>query len=170
MRSLRDSTLGTPKPASAGAKRARQAAIRKVIRARHVATQEDLGALLQEEGISVTQATLSRDLQQLGALRVSRPDGGTIYELEAINAAATPVRSDLGAQILDIADNDSLVVLRTRPGMASAVALAIDTARLPECLGTLAGDDTIFATPSRGSTTRKLAQIFRHLFQTGDFP
>ncbi len=170
MRSLRDFTGGTPKPASAGAKRARLEAIRKVIRARHVATQDELGALLEEEGISVTQATLSRDLQQLGALRVSRPDGGTIYELEATNAAATPLRSDLGSQILNLGENDSLVVLRTRPGMASALALAIDTARLPECLGTLAGDDTIFATPARGTTTRKLAQILRHLFQTGDFP
>ena len=170
MRPLRELNRATPKPASAGAKRARQEAIRKVIRARHVATQEELGTLLEEEGISVTQATLSRDLQQLGALRVSRPDGGTVYELEAINAAASPVRSDLAAQILHIADNEALVVLRTRPGMASAVALAIDTARLPECLGTLAGDDTIFATPSRGSSTRKLAQIFRHIFETGEAP
>lgn len=168
MRSLRDPGFGAPKPAAG--KRARQEAIRKVIRARRVATQDELGALLEEEGISVTQATLSRDLQQLGALRVSRPDGGTLYELEATNAAATPVRTELRAQILQIAENDSLVVLRTRPGMASAVALAIDTARLPECLGTLAGDDTIFATPSRGSSTRKLAQIFRHIFDTGETP
>ena len=170
MRSIREFTGGTPKPAAAGARRARLEAIRKVIRARHVATQEELGALLEDEGIRVTQATLSRDLQQLGALRVSRPDGGTIYELEATNAAATPVRSDLAAQIVNLAENDSLVVLRTRPGMASAVALAIDTARLPECLGTLAGDDTIFATPARGSSTRKLAQIFRHIFETGEAP
>jgi len=56
------------------------------------------------------------------------------------------------------------VVLRTQPGAASAIALAIDTARLPECLGTLAGDDTIFATPVRGVTTRKLAQRLRTLF------
>ena len=170
MRSVREFTGGIPKPgqASTGAKRARQETIRKLIRTRHVSTQEELATLLEHEGISVTQATLSRDLQQLGALRVSRTEGGTGYELEPMNAVATPVRADLRDQILYLADNEALVVVRTRPGMASAVALAIDTARLPECLGTLAGDDTLFATPARGVSTRKLAQIFRTLFGTGD--
>jgi transcriptional regulator of arginine metabolism len=158
------------KPAAANSKRMRQEAIRKVIRARHVATQEELGDMLASEGFRVTQATLSRDLQQLGALRVSRPDGGTAYELDPVQAGSAPVLSELGQQITSIADNELIVVLRTRPGMASAVALAIDTARLPECLGTLAGDDTIFATPSRGTMSRKLAQIFRHIFGTGETP
>lgn len=172
MRNIGDFTGGLPKPgaANAGSKRARQELIRKLIRTRHVSTQEELAALLKGEGVSVTQATLSRDLQQLGALRVSRTEGGTGYELEPMNAAATPVRADLRDQILFLADNEALVVLRTRPGMASAVALAIDTARLPECLGTLAGDDTLFATPPRGVSARKLAQIFRTLFGTGDNP
>jgi len=145
-------------------KGARHEAVRRLIRTQRVATQEELVGLLAAEGFEVTQATLSRDLAQLGALRVSRPEG-TVYELDAAALPAPESRlHELGDLIAGSSDNDFLVVLRTQPGAASAIALAIDTARLPECLGTLAGDDTIFATPVRGVTTRKLAQRLRTLF------
>jgi len=144
-------------------KHERQEQIRRLLRARRISTQQELAELLAGQGIDVTQATLSRDLAELGVLRVSRPEGA-VYELEPVNASATPQLAELGETILSLRENDSLVVLRTRPGMASAVALAIDNARLAECLGTLAGDDTIFATPSRGATTRRLAQEIRNLF------
>jgi transcriptional regulator of arginine metabolism len=144
-------------------KHLRHDAIRKTLRRRMISTQEQLAEVLRREGIEATQATLSRDLAELGVLRVSRPEGA-VYELEPVSAQATPQLGELGENILWLADNESLVVLRTRPGMASALALAIDNARLPECLGTLAGDDTIFATPSRGVTTRRLAQQIRTLF------
>jgi transcriptional regulator of arginine metabolism len=141
----------------------RQEAIRRVLRKRAIKTQEQLVELLRGEGFEVTQATLSRDLAELGVLRVSRPDGA-VYELEPVAAQATPQQAELGESILSAGENDALVVIRTRPGMASALALAIDNARMPECLGTLAGDDTIFATPSRNTTTRRLAQQIRTLF------
>ena len=144
-------------------KKKRQHAIRKVLRDHRVATQQELAERLRAEGIEATQATLSRDLAELGVLRVSRPEGA-IYELEPVNAQATPQLAELAETILWLAENESLVVLRTRPGMASAVALAIDNARLPECLGTLAGDDTIFATPARGIPTRRLGHLVRTLF------
>jgi transcriptional regulator of arginine metabolism len=144
-------------------KHERHEEIRRLLRAHRISTQQELAELLAAEGIEATQATLSRDLAELGVLRVSRPEGA-VYELEAINATATPQLAELGETILSLADNDLLVVLRTRPGMASAVALAIDGARLPECLGTLAGDDTIFATPARGVATRRLLQQIRNLF------
>jgi transcriptional regulator of arginine metabolism len=145
-------------------KASRHAAIRRLIRSQRVSTQEELVRLLAAEGFHVTQATLSRDLAWLGALRASRPDG-TYYELDAagIPPAAEHLR-ELGDLIRSAAENDVLVVLKTQPGAASAIALAIDTARLPECLGTLAGDDTIFATPVRGVSTRKLALRLRALF------
>ena len=144
-------------------KKKRQHAIRKVLRDYKVATQHQLAEKLRDEGIEATQATLSRDLAELGVLRVSRPQGA-IYELEPVNAQANPQLAELGDTILWLADNETLAVLRTRPGMASAVALAIDNARLPECLGTLAGDDTIFATPARGVPARRLALVIRNLF------
>lgn len=144
-------------------KHERHEEIRRLLRARRISTQQELAEQLAAQGIEATQATLSRDLAELGVLRVSRPEGA-VYELEPVNATATPQLAELGETVLSLADNDTLVVLRTRPGMASAVALAIDNARLPECLGTLAGDDTIFATPARGFATRRLAQQIRSLF------
>jgi transcriptional regulator of arginine metabolism len=143
-------------------KSARHEAIRRLLVAERIGTQEDLCRALAREGFRVTQATLSRDLQQLGAVRVSAPEG-TIYQLPAApgKGTALPELSDL---VASVAENDSLVVVRTRAGAASAVALAIDTARLPECLGTLAGDDTIFATPVRGVPVRKLSRKLRNLF------
>ena len=144
-------------------KHERHEEIRRLLRARRISTQHELAELLAAQGIEATQATLSRDLAELGVLRVSRPEGA-VYELEVVNATATPQLAELGDTVLSLRENDSLVVLRTRPGMASAVALAIDNARMPECLGTLAGDDTIFATPARGVATRRLAQQIRSLF------
>jgi transcriptional regulator of arginine metabolism len=153
----------SPKRQSGSAKEARQNLIRKLLRQKRIATQNELVATLKAEGVAATQATLSRDLAELGVLRVSRPEGA-VYELEAVSAQATPQLRELGENVLFLGDNDALVVLRTRPGMASAIALAIDNARLPDCLGTLAGDDTLFATPPRGTSSRRLAQQIKILF------
>ena len=150
-------------------KRQRHEAIKRVIEAQMVSTQEELASLLAAEGTEVTQATLSRDLAFLGAVRVHRPDGPPFYELQP----HTPLPFDgtrlreLAGMVVKVADNDALVVVRTMPGSASAVALAIDTARLPESLGTIAGDDTIFVTAARGITTRKLGRLLRDLFGQG---
>ena len=152
-----------PMPTQRFGKRERHQLIQKLLRARRIATQQELADALRAEGVDATQATLSRDLAELGVLRVSRPEGA-IYELEPVNAQATPLLGELGDNVLWAADNDALVVLRTRPGMASAVALAIDNARLPGCLGTLAGDDTLFATPARSVSPRKLLHQIQGLF------
>jgi transcriptional regulator of arginine metabolism len=144
-------------------KHERREEIRRILRAHLVSTQQELAERLAAAGIEITQATLSRDLAELGVLRVSRPEGA-IYELEAMAAQANPQLAELGETVLSLRENEALVVLRTRPGMASALALAIDNARLPECLGTLAGDDTIFATPARGVSTRRLGQRIQQLF------
>jgi transcriptional regulator of arginine metabolism len=144
-------------------KHERREEIRRILRTHRVSTQQELAERLAAAGIDITQATLSRDLAELGVLRVSRPEGA-IYELEPVAAQANPQLAELGETVLSLRENESLVVLRTRPGMASALALAIDNARLPECLGTLAGDDTIFATPARGVPTRRLGQRIQQLF------
>lgn len=141
----------------------RQEAIRRALRMKRIATQQELVETLKREGIDATQATLSRDLAELGVLRVSRPEGA-VYEIEPVSAQATPQLHELGDMITSIRDNERMVVLRTRPGMASAVALAIDNTRMPECLGTLAGDDTIFAAPARGMPTQRLIQRIQQLF------
>ena len=153
-----------------GDKAARQEAIRRIVRAQHVSTQEELGQLLSREGYDVTQATLSRDLAQLGAMRVSLPEGGTVYGLEPPPRAGEARLMELGQMILSVEDNEMLVVVRTRPGSAPLVASAIDQARLLECLGTLAGDDTIFVAPARGRSTRTLNRKLKAFFGKEDIP
>jgi transcriptional regulator of arginine metabolism len=130
-----------------------------------VGTQEELGRLLALERFDVTQATLSRDLARLGARRVALPEGGTRYELPSEQAwAEQDALRELGHMVLDTEDNAYLVVLFTQPGAAPSVARAIDLAHLPESLGTVAGDDTIFVAPSRQSSARGLARKLRELF------
>jgi transcriptional regulator of arginine metabolism len=154
-----------------GDKAARQEAIRRIIRAHAVSTQEELGQLLAREGFDVTQATLSRDLAQLGAMRVSRPEGGTVYGLDEAPPPSSEERLlELGEMILAVDDNEMLVVVRTRPGSAPVVASTIDHARLPESLGTIAGDDTIFVAPARGKSARTLSRKLKTLFGKEETP
>ena len=154
-----------------GDKAARQDAIRRLIRAHAVATQEELGQLLAREGFDVTQATLSRDLAQLGAMRVSRPEGGTVYGLDEAPPPSGEARLlELGEMILTVDDNEMLVVIRTRPGSAPVVASAIDQARMTENLGTIAGDDTIFVAPARGKSARTLSRKLKALFGKEETP
>jgi len=133
----------------------RRDAIARIIRSRRISTQEELLAALSQGGFRATQATLSRDLARLGASRVSRPEGA-FYELAEPGAAEG--LAALRGLVTSITANHSLVVVRTHPGSAPAVARAIDLARVPEVLGTIAGDDTIFVAPAGGVRTRRLAQ------------
>jgi transcriptional regulator of arginine metabolism len=137
--------------------RARRAEIRALIGSRPVATQEELRELLAAKGHEVTQATLSRDLAKLGARRAA----GGAYELPDATPRV-PLLSDLVRQV---DDNGSLVVIHTTAGAAQVVASTFDRARLPEALGTIAGDDTIFVAPARGVTTARLARRLRELVE-----
>jgi transcriptional regulator of arginine metabolism len=139
---------------------ARRAAIRELISARPIATQENLRALLASRGFAVTQATLSRDLAQLGALRTARPRGGTAYSLGDAAAGYEPVLPEL---VRGVDDNGTLVVVHTAPGAAQVVAGALDRARPAEILGTIAGDDAVFVAPARGVPAPKLARRVREL-------
>jgi transcriptional regulator of arginine metabolism len=137
----------------------RRTDIRALIAQRPVATQEDLRTLLAERGHEVTQATLSRDLAQLGARRVAQPGGGTHYELPDAPRPG-PLLGDL---VRAIDDNGTLVVVHTTPGAAQVVASALDKARVPEVLGTIAGDDAIFIAPARGISTTRVIRKLREL-------
>jgi transcriptional regulator of arginine metabolism len=146
----------------------RREAIRKIIRGSRVGNQEELRRLLEKEGFEVTQATLSRDLAQLAARRVALPEGGTAYEFaDAMVENDSSRLLDLSALVISIEENGSLVVLQTEPGAASAIALGIDRARLPEALGTIAGDDTIFLAPAKGVSARRAADRLIELFGKG---
>jgi len=144
---------------------ARREAIRRLLRTRAVRSQDALGELLAKEGFEVTQATVSRDLARLRAVRVSQPAGGMAYGFDgtAPVASAEQLR-ELGEMVTSVHENGTLVVLLTQPGAASAVARGIDLARLPHVLGSLAGDDTIFLAPERRYSALKLASDLRQLF------
>jgi transcriptional regulator of arginine metabolism len=142
----------------------RRLAVARLIRSRHIGTQEGLLDALRAEGFHATQATLSRDLARLGARRVSSPTGGMRYELDDERQAVAPALLGL---VAEVSCNGSLVVVRTHPGSAPAVARAIDLARLPEVLGTIAGDDTIFVAPSQGKRARALAARLVGVFGQG---
>ncbi len=142
----------------------RRAAVARIIRTRPIATQDELLAAMGAAGFRATQATLSRDLARLGARRVSHPEGGTRYEL-----AEGSGENGLGALrglVGEIAANATLVVIRTHPGSAPAIARAIDLAEIPEVLGTIAGDDTIFVAPAKNLRPRRLAARLAEILGT----
>ena len=114
-------------------KRDRQHKILSLIQAQPIGTQEDLRALLERTGVPATQSSVSRDLEEMGVVKHHGH-----YTLPRTNGAATR-----GLLSLDQA-GDSLVIARTAPGLASAVAVEIDAAAIAEVVGTLAGEDTIF--------------------------
>lgn len=137
---------------------ARRKHIRELIASRAIATQAELQALLAGRGIDVTQATLSRDLAQLGARRAAQPGGGTAYELP--EATVTLRLPDL---VQSIDDNGTIVVIHTAPGAAQAVASSLDRAKPADILGTIAGDDAIFIAPVKGVHASRLTRRVREL-------
>jgi transcriptional regulator of arginine metabolism len=135
------------RPAAPLTKRARHARLAALIAAHPVRSQTELARLLAAEGVRVTQATLSRDLEELGATKVRGGDGQLVYTVDPGLAPAEAVRLPLSRLCEDLLvsaeANGDLVVLRTPPGAAQLFASALDRAALPEIMGTIAGDDTV---------------------------
>jgi len=131
----------------------RQAAILELVRHRVISSQEELRLLLREQGVEVTQATLSRDLEELGAVKLRGADGAPAsYVLPPENAPLRPAQATsaparltrmLGALLVTAEGSANLAVLRTPPGAAQFLASAMDKVALPDVLGTIAGDDTL---------------------------
>ena len=129
-------------------KERRQKAVAGLIRAHALGSQDEVATRLGDLGFEVTQATVSRDLEQLGAIKVRR-DGRISYALpDQLNAsAAAPSRlaSVLRDWVRAIDIAATIVVLRTPPGSAHLVGVALDESAFPDIAGTICGDDTIFA-------------------------
>jgi transcriptional regulator of arginine metabolism len=128
-------------------KAARQALIARLIEAETIRSQGELAARLEEEGLSVTQATLSRDLLDIGAIKVRDAAGGLVYTTQASLEALEDTGARLNrlcAELLHSADGSAnLAVLRTPAGAAQFLASAIDGHDDADVLGTVAGDDTV---------------------------
>ena len=146
---------------------ARRDAIRQLLRSSRIGSQEELRERLAARGFATTQTTLSRDLIRLGARRTTLRDGGSMYELDPPAGESELRQRD---DVVAIEDSLAIVVVMTSPGAASAVALALDRARIPEVLATIAGDDTIFVAPARRITPAQLAKKLRKLWNVKDPP
>ena len=145
------------------AKLQRQRLIADWLRDDRVASQEELVARLGLAGIVATQATVSRDHEQLGAARV-RQDGAARYALPNANDASLArarLGRLLGEWVIDVIAAGTLLVLKTPPGSANLIANAIDVARLEEVAGTIAGDDTLFVALADGVKPGAAAAMFR---------
>ena len=131
--------------------------IRRLIDAPGVGSQEELVALLAGEGIEVTQATVSRDLQRLGAVKV-RSNGGTRYAIP-VDVPSDPeaeLAAVLAARGRGMVPSANLLVVKTSPGAAQVVAAAIDGLGHPAVAGSVAGDDTILVVATDGITGQEL--------------
>jgi transcriptional regulator of arginine metabolism len=164
---------------------ARHARIIAVLAEQPVRSQTELARALDAAGFHVTQATLSRDLEELGAVKLRAPDGGLpVYvvpedgaPITARGAADDPHRGPLrepgrnprrlarllGELLVSAEASGNLVVLRTPPGASNFLASALDRANLPEVLGTVAGDDTILVIAREPNGGRWLADHLVHL-------
>lgn len=126
----------------------RQHLVSKLLASASVTSQEQLVDLLAAEGVTSTQATVSRDLVDLGAIKVRTAEGEPAYAIPELpheqRAPDDHLRRVFGDWVVEVAATDTIVVLRTPPGSAHVVGSALDRADLPEVAGTVAGDDTLF--------------------------
>ncbi|MBE3596521.1 MAG: transcriptional regulator ArgR [Hydrogenibacillus sp.] len=125
-------------------KSSRLVRIKALISEREIETQEELVALLRQEGFQVTQATVSRDIKTLGLVKVPMPRGGYRYALpgEAKQSGEEKLRRLMVEAFVSLDQAENLLVLKTIPGNANAFGAVIDDLRHPEMLGTICGDDT----------------------------
>jgi transcriptional regulator of arginine metabolism len=142
----------------------RQGAILRLIRERPLATQAEVADALRGEGHDAVQTTVSRDIAQLGLVKVRGADGRLVYavpgaaDLDRLSELTAALRRWSGS----VSSTGNIVVVKTPPGYAQALARAIDEAQLPDVCGTVAGDDTIFVAAREGVSGAELADHFRH--------
>ena len=144
-------------------RRNRLSALKELIRTKKIDSQDTLLELLKKEGYTVTQATLSRDLKALKVGKMSDGWSGYYYTLpedELMNEAERSYIQDVRRGIISIEFSGNFGVIKARPGHANSVGVALDVLSLPEILGTVAGDDTIFVILREGMTKEDLLETF----------
>ncbi len=139
-------------------KRQRHHHIQRLLSAQSITSQAQLVDALAGDGIEATQATVSRDLDELGAVKVRIAGGATIYAIPELPseqmAPEGHLRRVLGEWLAELSRSGDLVVLRTPPGVAHVVGSALDRSGLEHLLGTVAGDDTVLAIAEEGRGAR----------------
>jgi transcriptional regulator of arginine metabolism len=142
----------------------RQGAILRLVQERPLSTQAEVAEALRNEGIDAVQTTVSRDIAQLGLVKVRNEDGRLVYALPgaADLSRLSELTSALRRWAVGLTSSGNLVLLQTPPGYASALAQAVDEARLPDVAGTVAGENTIIVVAREGLTGAELAGELRH--------
>jgi transcriptional regulator of arginine metabolism len=161
---------GRAAPEISSSRAGRQARIVALVSSRPVRSQSELAALLAAEGIDVTQATLSRDLEELGAVKLRGADGGVgVYvvpedgsPVRGVSGGTERLSRLLGELLVSTDASGNLAVLRTPPGAAHYLAVALDRAALPFIVGTIAGDDTILVVAREPMTGAELAGVIEN--------
>lgn len=142
----------------------RQGAILRLVQEQKLSTQEEVAEALRASGHDAVQTTVSRDIAQLGLVKIRSADGRLVYALPG--AADLDRLSELTSALrrwaLSLDASDNVLVVHTPPGHANALARAIDAAFLPDVLGTVAGDDTIMIVARQGVGAAALERELRH--------
>ncbi len=141
-------------------KQQRHLAIKQIISESSVKTQKDLASALKKSGFKTTQATLSRDMTELGIAWVYTPNGAR-YMLSP-EQEEERLTSLIGLEIENILSNETMIVIKTLPGRAQGVAEIIDRMRMSSILGTLAGDNTVFVLPK---SIKKINDTMKNLHE-----
>lgn len=168
---------GSPKRAAAPGRREatraeRERRIRDILGRHAIETQDDLVERLRQEGLAVTQATVSRDIKRLGLVKVPLSGGRSQYVAPERPSPADVLRRLQHAvteYVLSVDAGDDLVVIHTLTGRANAVAAAIDEMQWPDVVGTVAGDDTILIVPRRRSVRGRVLGMLRRVME-GEAP
>lgn len=131
----------------------RHSLIKNLISTQEIFNQTQLQKSLKKNGVDVTQATLSRDLSELGVLRVPSTNG-VVYKINPAGDEGT-LKNYIAEEIISIESNECMIVMKTFPGRAPGVAIMIDKQNASESLGTIAGDDTVLVIPRSTKNIKK---------------
>jgi transcriptional regulator of arginine metabolism len=144
---------------------ARQSKIKEIISTKEVSSQEELCHLLESAGFETTQATLSRDLHELGIVRIPSENGFKyVFHLED---GDNTLRRLIGMEIINVYQNESTIVVRTMPGRAAGVALYLDRMKNSHIIGTVAGDDSIIIIPDSHQNVSKVVAHIKSIAVSG---
>ncbi len=142
----------------------RQGAILRLVREQALSTQAEVAHALHDMGIEAVQTTVSRDIAQLGLIKVRNPEGKLVYGLPGADdlTRLSNLTAALRRWTVSLGASGNIAIVKTPPGHANALARALDEADLPDVAGTLAGDDTIFVAAREGLSGADLVEELRH--------
>ena len=141
----------------------RQAKIKEIVTTSKVGSQEELLERLKEFGFETTQATLSRDLHEIGIIRVPDDNGYKYVLHQEENTQA--IKQIIGMEIVNVVSNESTVIIKTIPARAQGVAIYLDRLKDSHIIGTVAGDDTIIVIPDSHKNVQHVVKTIRDLME-----